>query len=56
MRFNKEKKRAGIYIRRDVKYTRRKDLEKLDCHVVIVDVFADITMRIKGTSLSCIRR
>ena len=41
------KKRVGIYIRKkDIKYTRRTDLEKPDCHVVIIDVLASTNFRI----------
>ena len=30
------KKRAGIYIHRDIIYKRREDLESKNCHVVVV--------------------
>ena len=43
---NSEKKRTGIYLRSDVKYNRRNDLEKNDMHVVIVDVMCDVKIRI----------
>ena len=43
---NSEKKRTGIYLRSDVKYNRRHDLEKNDMHVVIVDVMCDVKIRI----------
>ena len=35
---NEDKKRTGIYINNDVTYERRKDLEKPNCHIVIVDI------------------
>ena len=40
------KKRTGIYVRKDIKYTRKKDLESPDCHIVIIDVLANITLKI----------
>ena len=39
---NDLKKRAGFYIRLDVKYTRRKDLEKENLHFVIIDLHLDV--------------
>ena len=42
----KEKRRTGIYLRKDVAYTRRFDLESNDCHIVIVDIIADKKVRI----------
>ena len=41
-----EKRRTGIYLRKDVSYTRRHDLEISDCHIVIVDIIADKKIRI----------
>ena len=49
---NSTKKRTGIYVRRDIKYTRRKDLESPDCHIVIIDVVANVTFRIISLYLS----
>ena len=43
---NTEKKRAGIYIHKDIKYVRRMDLEKPNCHVVIIDIRQDVSLRI----------
>ena len=43
---NDSKKRAGIYIRRDVRYKRRHDLEEPNYHIVIIDVVCNINMRI----------
>ena len=39
---NNEKKRAGFYIRNDISYIRRLDLEINNVHVLVVDVDADI--------------
>ena len=46
LELNDTKKRAGIYVRRDVKYKRRIDLEKKNCHVVIIDILGTTPMRI----------
>ena len=35
---NKTKIRTGIYIKDTVSYTRRRDLEKEDSHIVIIDL------------------
>ena len=35
---NDDKKRVGIYISKDIKFKRRADLEKKNCHIVIIDV------------------
>ena len=43
---NSLKKRAGIFIHKDVKYVRRKDLEKVNCHIVIIDVTACTNFRL----------
>ena len=43
---NTLKKRAGIYIRKDVRYIRRSDLEKVNCHIVIIDVTACTNFRL----------
>ena len=42
---NTDKKRAGIYLRNGVKYTRRHDLEKEDYHILIVDVLTHVKIR-----------
>ena len=41
---NSVKKRVGTYVRKDINYTRRADLEKPDHHVIIIDVFASILL------------
>ena len=46
LELNTNKRRAGIYIKQDVKYTRRLDLEKEDFHIVIVDVVLNVKIRI----------
>ena len=43
---NTVKKRVGIYIHEDTKYVRRKDLEKENCHIVIIDVTACTNLRL----------
>ena len=43
---NSEKKRTGIYLRSDIKYKRRSDLEKSDMHVIVVDILCDVKFRI----------
>ena len=43
---NTVKKRAGIYIRSDINYIRRNDLEEQDSHIVIIDVVTVIPIRI----------
>ena len=43
---NTFKKRAGIYLKKELKYTRRTDLEKENFHVVIIDVFLNVKIRI----------
>ena len=42
---NNEKKRVGIYVRKGVNYV-RKDLEKINTHIVIIDVLAETKIRI----------
>ena len=42
LEINSDKKRAGIYLRNNVKYIRRDDLEKENFHIVIVDVFTSV--------------
>ena len=43
---NSEKKRAGIYLKNDIKYKRRIDLEKQYFHIVIGDVVVNVKIRI----------
>ena len=38
LEMNNEKKRAGVYVRNDIQYNRRLDLEVVDCHIVILDI------------------
>ena len=40
------KKRAGIYLEKNIVYKRRGDLEKNNCHIVIVDVTCTEPVRI----------
>ena len=35
---NTMKKRVGIYLHKDLNYLRRRDLEKEDLHIVIIDI------------------
>ena len=46
LELNNEKKRVGFYIRKDLNYIRRKDLEKENSHVVIIDVKSSLSLRI----------
>ena len=46
LELNTYKKRAGIYVKQDINYTRRSDLEKEDFHIVIVDVILNVKIRI----------
>ena len=48
LEINNLKKRTGIYLRKNVKYLRRKDLEIQNCHIVIIDIFASQTLRLIG--------
>ena len=43
---NDDKKRVGIYISKNLKYERRYDLEKLNCHIIIIDVMGTANCRI----------
>ena len=43
---NESKKRVGILIKRGTKYTRKLTLEKLNCHIVIIDIEGVNVMRI----------
>ena len=43
---NTDKKRSGIYLRNNLKYVRRQDLEKENLHIVIVDVYTSTKIRI----------
>ena len=38
LELNDNKKRTGIYIRNDIKYKRREDLEIKNHHLVIIDI------------------
>ena len=46
LEMNSEKKRTGIYLRSDMKYVRRKELEINDMHIVIVDLLCNVKFRI----------
>ena len=46
LEMNKTKKRTGIYLHKDLKYRRRKDLERENTHIVIVDVIGNKPFRI----------
>ena len=46
LEINSSKKSAGIYIKSEMSYTRRHDLEIDDMHIVILDVLSDIQFRI----------
>ena len=46
LELNNLKKRSGIYIKKNIKYQRRNDLEKENCHVVIIDIVAADILRL----------
>ena len=46
LELNTLKKRSGIYVRKDTKYVRRKDLEKENYHIVIIDVILAVKIRV----------
>ncbi len=46
LELNDNKKRAGIYIRNDVKYVRRTDLECKNFHIVICDINTACLVRV----------
>ena len=46
LELNEDKKRVGIYINKDVVYKRRFDLERMNCHVIIIDVHGTANCRI----------
>ena len=41
LEMNNDKKRSGIYLSKNIKYKWRKDLEKENMHIVIVDVYVE---------------
>ena len=41
-----DKRRVGVYMNRQLQYTRREDLEETDQHVIIIDVFLKTNIRI----------
>ena len=43
---NDDKKRVGFYIRFDINYTRRNDLEENNIHIVIIDLCAAVNLRV----------
>ena len=40
------KKRVGIYLHKDLNYLCRRDLEKEDLHIVIIDIKINVPFRI----------
>ena len=46
LELNKNKKRVGFYIRNDINYTRRNDLETEGYHVIIIDIHSDDNLRL----------
>ena len=46
LELNSEKKRAGIFIRKDISYKRRLDLERENTHLLIIDVKAEVPFRV----------
>ena len=46
LELNDNKKRTGIYIRNDIKYKRREDLEIKNHHLVIIDILCVPVIRI----------
>ena len=46
LEMNTVKKRTGIFIRRDIKYQRREDLEKTGMHIVVIDLLLDVKIRL----------
>ncbi len=46
LELNSDKKRAGIYLKNDINYIRRLDLEKENFHIVVVDVITDVKIRV----------
>ena len=43
LEINREKRRVGIYLHKDINYIRRSDLEEVDRYIVIIDVIADVS-------------
>ena len=43
---NDNKRRVGVLIKNTLKYKRRVDLEKKNCHLIIIDLELDKTIRI----------
>ena len=46
LEMNNDKKRAGVYVRNDIQYKRRLDLEAANCHIVILDINIGYKLRI----------
>ena len=46
LEMNDTKKRTGIYLNKNLKYKRRRDLEKINMHVVVVDIIGHQSIRI----------
>ena len=43
---NEEKKRVGVYLRNDIKYERKLDLDKAGMHIIIVDILLNVKIRL----------
>ena len=39
---NEEKKRVGVYLRNDIEYERKLDLEKAGTHIIIIDILLNV--------------
>ena len=46
LEMNNTKKRVGIYVAKSVNYIRRKDLERENLHIVIIDILGNRPTRI----------
>ena len=46
LELNDNKKRAGIYVKNNVKYKRREDLEIKNHHLVVIDILCDPVIRV----------
>ena len=41
-----KKKRVGVYLRNDIKYERKLDLEEAGMHIIIVDILLNVKIRL----------
>ena len=46
LEMNSVKKRVGFYIKSNINYVRRSDLEKENCHVTIIDIKSNVPFRL----------